>query len=61
MAEKEFTPKDLSTTPSTLFLNRKIVDLEQQVHDLEFLNQVMKEKSWPKQSEVELLVEVKKK
>lgn len=38
VVEKAFTPKDLSTTPSTLFLKNKILDLEQQVHDLEALN-----------------------
>lgn len=60
VAEKTFTPKYLSTEPSTLHLNNRIVELEQQVHDLEALNQVMKEQSWQKQSEVELLVEVKR-
>jgi len=60
MAEKTFTPEDLSTTTSTLFLNSKIVDLKQQVHDLEALNQVMKEHNWKKQSEVESLEEVKR-
>jgi len=35
--------------------------VEQQVHDLQALNQVMKEKNWQKQREVELLVAVKKK
>ena len=58
--EKAFTPEDLSTTLSTLFLNNRIVDLEQHVHDLEAFNHVMKEQSWQKQSDVELLAEVKR-
>ena len=38
VAKNTFTPEDLSATPSTLFLNSRIVDLEQQVHDVEALN-----------------------
>jgi len=45
IAEKTFTLEDLSTEPSTLYLNSRIVYLEQQVHDLEAVNQVMKEKN----------------
>jgi len=46
--------------PSNTYLNSRIVELEQQVHDLEALNQVMKEQSSQKQSDVELLAEVKR-
>lgn len=60
IVEKTFTPEYLSTKPSILYLNNQIVDLEQQVHDLEALNQVMKEQNWQRQSEVELLAEVKR-
>jgi len=60
IAKKVFTLLDLSTEPSTLYLNNWIVELKQQVHDLEALNQVMKEKNWQKKGEVEILVEVKK-
>jgi len=58
--EKVFTPEDLCKEPYTLYLNNQIVELEQQVHGLEAFNQVMKEKNWQNQGEVELLVEVKK-
>jgi hypothetical protein len=51
----------ISMTPSTLYLNSRIVDLEQQVQDLEALNQVMKEQSWQKQRVVELRANVKRK
>lgn len=58
--EKTLNHEDLSMASSTLYLNNQIIDLEQQVHDLEALNQVMKEESQQRQSEVELLVEVKR-
>ena len=58
--ENTFTPEDISTTPSTLYLNNRVIELEQQFYDLEALNEVMKEQSWQKQSEVEFLAEVKR-
>eukprot|EP00253_Pinus_taeda_P033802 PITA_33802 len=34
IVEKTFTPEYLSSTPSTLYLNSQILDLEKQFHDL---------------------------
>lgn len=45
----------LSTEHSTLYLNSWTIELEQKFHDLEALNQVMKDENWQKKSEVELL------
>ena len=38
VVEKVLAPDELDTETSTLYLNNRIVDLEQQVHDLEALN-----------------------
>ena len=56
---KVLTPDELEIETSILYLNNEIVELEQQIHDLEALNQVMKEQAWQKQGKIELAEEVK--
>jgi len=59
VAEKVLALDELETKTFTLYLNNWIVDLKQQIHDLEALNQVINERAWQKKGKIELTEEVK--